>query len=109
MRQRRRIAAYGLCRDDAGRILLVRAAEHDDIPGVWSLPGGGIGHGEAPLRAVVRELVEETGRSTAGLRLRDVAHDVPLLRLHAALTHIGRTRYDGTVTGAVRRAESAGS
>ncbi|TML29327.1 MAG: NUDIX domain-containing protein [Actinobacteria bacterium] len=109
MRQRRRIAAYGLCRDDAGRILLVRAAEHDDIPGVWSLPGGGIGHGEAPLRAVVREFVEETGLSTEVLRLRDVVSDVAFLRRPDALMHTDRILYDVKVTGGELRPEIGGT
>src|SRR2546421_270810 len=109
MRQRRRIAAYGLCRDDAGRILLVRAAEHDDIPGVWSLPGGGIEHGEAPVRAVVREFAEETGLSAEVLRLRDVVSDVAFLRRSDALMHTDRILYDVKVTGGQLRREIGGS
>ena len=109
MRQRRRIAAYGLCRDDAGRILLVRAAEHDDIPGVWSLPGGGIEHGEAPVRAVVREFAEETGLSAEVLRLRDVVSDVAFLRRSDALMHTDRILYDVKVTGGELRPEIGGT
>jgi 8-oxo-dGTP pyrophosphatase MutT (NUDIX family) len=44
--------------DPEGRILLIR---HSYGSGNWMLPGGGIGRGEAPLAAGLRELVEETG------------------------------------------------
>src|SRR5262249_31159555 len=40
-----------------GKLLLVR----DSYRRMWSLPGGGIGSGEAPADAAVRELREETG------------------------------------------------
>ena len=58
--ERQRIAAYGVAvADDA--VLLVRASLLSNIPGLWSLPGGGVDFGEEPLDAVVRELREETG------------------------------------------------
>ena len=31
------------------------------VPGLWQLPGGGVDHGEDPVRALVREFAEETG------------------------------------------------
>jgi 8-oxo-dGTP pyrophosphatase MutT (NUDIX family) len=40
-----------------GKILLVR---HSYVRG-WLLPGGGVGRGEAPAEAVLRELKEEIG------------------------------------------------
>lgn len=51
-----RLAAYGVC-IDAGRVLLV----HHRATGHWTLPGGGVEHGEDPIETPVRELLEETG------------------------------------------------
>ncbi len=55
-----RVAAYGVVQRN-GRLLLVRLTDLTASPGAWSLPGGGIDHGEHPAEAVVRELYEETG------------------------------------------------
>ena len=55
-----RVAAYALAVAD-GRILLVRNSARGPYPGGWSLPGGGIDHGESPRDALVREVAEETG------------------------------------------------
>jgi 8-oxo-dGTP pyrophosphatase MutT (NUDIX family) len=49
----------GAVYDDQGRILLVK---HRYNPG-WRLPGGGVGRGEPPQEAVMRELAEEVGLS----------------------------------------------
>jgi 8-oxo-dGTP pyrophosphatase MutT (NUDIX family) len=49
-------AVAGVLRDERGRVLLQR--DHRDG---WSLPAGAIEPGEAPARAVVREVYEETG------------------------------------------------
>jgi 8-oxo-dGTP diphosphatase len=56
-----RVAAYALCQDEAGRILLARLTYPEFKAGHWTLPGGGIDFGEAPTGAVLRELTEETG------------------------------------------------
>jgi 8-oxo-dGTP diphosphatase len=66
-----RVAAYGLVQRD-GDVLLVRLTELTPVPGSWSLPGGGIDHGEHPAAAVVRELFEETGLSGRVVELLDV-------------------------------------
>jgi 8-oxo-dGTP diphosphatase len=60
-RQVTRVAAYALCEDEAGRILLTRLTYPEIKAGYWTLPGGGIDFGEAPADAVLRELTEETG------------------------------------------------
>ncbi len=109
MRQKRRIATYGLCRDDAGRVLLVRAAPDDDIPGVWSLPGGGIQHGERPAAALVREVAEETGLDAEIVALRDVVSDLAVLRRPDAVMHTDRVLYDTKITGGTLRPETDGS
>jgi 8-oxo-dGTP diphosphatase len=59
---RTRVAAYVLCRDDDGRILLTRFV-HESNPrsGAWTMPGGGMDWGEQPHETAARELHEETG------------------------------------------------
>jgi 8-oxo-dGTP diphosphatase len=74
--RRRRIGAYGVCRDDHGRVLLVRGSVEDVAPGRWYLPGGGVEHGEHPRDAVVREFVEETGLDIEVAGLRDALTDL---------------------------------
>lgn len=60
-RQRLRVAAYGVCVRD-GQVLLARLSPSDPAePSRWTMPGGGLDHGEDPLDAVVREVEEETG------------------------------------------------
>ena len=57
---RQRVAAYALVlRDD--QVLLTRHSPRGPRPGTWSLPGGGVEHGEEPAGSVLRELREETG------------------------------------------------
>ncbi|HEY6932281.1 MAG TPA: NUDIX domain-containing protein [Marmoricola sp.] len=57
-----RPAAYALVRRDA-EVLLTRISAVGHHSGSWTLPGGGIDHGESPRQAVVREAREETGLS----------------------------------------------
>ena len=42
-------------------MLLTRNSARGPHPGSWTLPGGGIDHGEEPRDTVVREVREETG------------------------------------------------
>src|SRR4030095_11246182 len=72
----RRIAAYAVATDPDGRVLLVRASSRSGTPGVWSLPGGAVDHGENPNDTVVRETAAETGISVAVSGLRDVVADI---------------------------------
>lgn len=62
-----RAGAYAVLHHD-GRLLLTRLA----YTGTWTLPGGGIDHGEHPVDAVRREVHEETGLPLSGARLLDV-------------------------------------
>lgn len=62
--QHQRLGAYALVRRDraAGpEVLLVQISPKGFHSGAWTFPGGGVGHGEAPRTAVLRELREETG------------------------------------------------
>ena len=51
-----------------GRVLLVRRAAWDSLPGRWELPGGKVDRGEPVLEALARELEEETGLMLADAR-----------------------------------------
>ena len=55
--------------DEAGRLLLVRHAGHDDG---WGVLGGAIDVGESPAAAAVREAREEIGADVQLVRLLDV-------------------------------------
>ena len=68
-----RLAAYALVlRDDT--VLLTRNSARGPHPGRWTLPGGGVHHGEAPAAAAAREVREETGLEATVGRLV-VVHD----------------------------------
>ena len=75
--QRQRVAAYAvIVRDD--RILLSRLAERVTRDELWTLPGGGLDHGEDPRDAVVREVYEETGlHAEVGDRARVLSAHLP--------------------------------
>ena len=51
------LGAHAIIVEPGGKVLLAR---HSYMNG-WSLPGGGVGRGEAPLHALLRELREEIG------------------------------------------------
>ncbi len=99
----RRIAAYGMCSDVDGRTLLVRASAQSGTPGVWSLPGGAVDHGEPPLETVVRETAAETGLSVAVARLIDVQADLRSLPARRVSIHTDRLIYAVRVRGGVVR------
>ncbi|MEZ5097748.1 MAG: NUDIX domain-containing protein [Nocardioides sp.] len=56
-------------------MLLVRISERGAHTGSWTLPGGGIDHGEPPAVALEREVREETGLACEVGPLLDV-HDL---------------------------------
>lgn len=58
--RRQRVAAYAYVERD-GQVLLTRTSALGPHPGVWTLPGGGVDHGESPSATVLRELHEECG------------------------------------------------
>jgi 8-oxo-dGTP diphosphatase len=72
--RKQRVAAYALIvRDD--QLLLTRISERGYHSGSWTLPGGGINHGESPRAALEREVQEECGVPCEVGALLDV-HDV---------------------------------
>lgn len=73
-RQLQRVAAYALIRRDE-TVLLTRISALGHHRGSWTLPGGGVDHGESPADAVVREVREECGVECAVGRMLTV-HDV---------------------------------
>jgi len=95
----RRIAAYAVATDPQGRVLLVRASTRSGTPGVWSLPGGAVDHGEDPNHTVVRETAAETGLSVAVTGLRDVLADMRSLPHRGVTIHTDRLVYEVTIRG----------
>ena len=83
--ERQRVAAYALLTRD-GDVLLTQMSSRTRIEGRWTLPGGGIDHGEDPRDALRREVYEETGLRVDPGRVIDV---------HA--THFVGARADGVV------------
>jgi 8-oxo-dGTP pyrophosphatase MutT (NUDIX family) len=65
------VARAVVSRDD--RVLLVRRAKWDTMPGTWELPGGKVDAGESITAAVARELEEETGLQASGAPTRRFA------------------------------------
>jgi 8-oxo-dGTP diphosphatase len=95
----RRIAAYAVATDAEGRVLLVRASTRSGTPGVWSLPGGAVDHGEDPNHTVVRETAAETGLSVAVTGLRDVLADMRSLPHRGVTIHTDRLVYQVSIRG----------
>ncbi|MFD1663468.1 NUDIX hydrolase [Streptomyces caeni] len=110
MRQKLRVAAYAVCVRD-GRLLLARGRDDRGTP-EWTLPGGGMEHGEDPYDTVLREVAEETGfrvEITGLLGVDSVRRRLPR-RLGRTVDHHGvRLVYEVRITGGELRHETGGS
>lgn len=77
-----RLGSYAVAtrigRDGAEEILLTRISTTGFPAGWWTLPGGGVDHGESPNVAVERELYEETGLAATASQLVAV-HDIHIV------------------------------
>jgi 8-oxo-dGTP diphosphatase len=106
--ERQRLAAYGVCIDPQGRLLLARAAPSLSLGGRWFLPGGGVDHGEHPTDALRREFGEESGLTVELGSLLSVLSDVRELPDGVSL-HTVRLIYRVTSWSGTLRAELEGT
>ena len=106
--ERQRLAAYGVCVDAQGNLLLARASSSLSIQGRWFLPGGGVDHGEHPADAVRREIEEESGLTVVLGPLLDVLSDVRILP-DATNLHTVRIIYRVASWSGTLRAEQSGT
>ena len=66
------VAAVALL-DADGRVLIAQRPSGKPMAGLWEFPGGKVGAGETPERALVRELKEELGIDTRESCLAPIA------------------------------------
>lgn len=98
------MAAYAvILREREGRveILLSRLAPRVSRAELWTLPGGGVDHGEDPRDALIREVHEETGlAATVGDRARVYSAHMPRSPRDGKLVdaHAIRLVYEGWVS-----------
>jgi ADP-ribose pyrophosphatase YjhB (NUDIX family) len=85
--QRQRVAAYAVIIRD-GRILLSRLAARVTNEELWTLPGGGLDHGEDPRDAVIREVHEETGLTAT------VSREARVYSMHNRRARFGKGKAD---------------
>ncbi|MGE5828750.1 MAG: NUDIX hydrolase [Micromonosporaceae bacterium] len=87
-------AVAAVIRDPAGRVLLCQQSQGHRL---WGLPGGRIRNGESPIRAVIRDIREETGTETDLVDLIGIYQvtgdgcgaDVPDLLVHVFRGRLG--------------------
>ncbi|MFC9732798.1 NUDIX hydrolase [Streptomyces roseolus] len=110
MKQELRVAAYAVVVRDH-EILLARWVARDGTKR-WTLPGGGMEHGEEPVGAVVREVEEETGYAVEPTALLGI--DSIMRRWIARIGAPGSFQglgilYEARITGGELRSETGGS
>jgi 8-oxo-dGTP diphosphatase len=108
VRPNQRVAAYAIVRQGR-RVLLARWVGPRGPQ--WSLPGGGLDHGEDPRHAAVREVREETGYDVRLDELLAIdSHRVVIEDAPEPLDHHGiRVIYRATIVGGDLRFEENGS
>jgi 8-oxo-dGTP diphosphatase len=97
---------------EGGRVLLGRHVSSSTGESRWTLPGGGVEHGEDPVDTVIREVAEETGCEAVVERLLGVdSRVVPVAEraIPGPLPHqnVG-IFYQVTITGGRLRPEPNG-
>ncbi|WP_151773240.1 NUDIX hydrolase [Streptomyces abyssomicinicus] len=110
MHEELRVAAYAVCVRDE-QVLLARWVAGDGTRR-WTLPGGGMDHGEDPYDTVVREVLEETGYAVEPVTLLgvdSVRRSYPRRLGARADFHGLRVVYEGRITGGSLRNEVGGS
>ncbi|MEV3855356.1 NUDIX hydrolase [Streptomyces sp. NPDC050095] len=110
MHKELRVAAYAVCVRD-GQVLLARWVAGDGTKR-WTLPGGGMDHGEDPYDTVIREVDEETGYTvepTVLLGVHSVLRRYPRKLGKVADFHGLRIVYEGLITAGTLRHEQDGS
>lgn len=93
----RRIAAYAVCHRADGRVLLIRESAQSGTPGVWSLPGGAVQHGEHPSDTVRREVRAEIGVDPRLTEVVEVLADTRSMPHRGITLHTDRIIYRGGV------------
>ena len=63
-----RVAVEAMLKVDEKLLLMKRAPNCDVAPGAWSVPAGKVKYEETPIKAVVRECLEETSIETKVVR-----------------------------------------
>lgn len=110
MHKELRVAAYAVCVQD-GKLLLARWVAGDGSKR-WTLPGGGMDHGEDPYDTVIREADEETGyviEPRALLGVDSLRRRYPRKLGAIADFHGLRIVYEARITGGELRHERDGS
>ncbi len=90
----------------AGEILLIKRAKEPKI-NCWDLPGGFVNWGEAPDRAVIREVREELGVVFTPQKILSAGHDWYLF--DGLMTSANTIDYLGTVAGTIKSNDEIGS